>query len=371
LGSYFDITRDEIRCTLTGSQFIFAGLATNSVESIKSFEKITKCWCEEAQTISERSWELLVPTIRAPKAEIILTMNPEHADDATYVRFIKNYRSLDDAILIEMNWCDNPFFPDILRGEMEAMKKTDFDKYQHIWMGEPNRRSNDRVFDQNRLHLMNFDIQADWTPLFGVDFGYASDPTVMVKAYFDKSNNALYIAQAVVKFHCELDLLPAFFDEIEDAKKYIIRADCSRPETINYLRRNSYTKMMGCHKWKGSVEDGIDYLRSLYDIYIHPKCSYVYHELRTLSYKTDKNTGDILPAIDADRRREIVLEGGDRLSLKDDVVDALRYAIEPLVLGQNGLINKAIELNKPASGVPESWEMQQMSRMMNPNVWLV
>lgn len=375
LGNRFEVTRDEIRCTASGSMFIFTGLATNTVESIKSFEKVTKCWVEEGQTVSEKSWSLLIPTIRAPGSEIIVTMNPVHDDDPTYIRFIKNQRSLNDIVVIQINAIDNPWFPEVLRSEMERLKQSDYDEYAHVWLGETKHRSNDVVIDRSKLHLEEFTVQAGWSPLYGVDWGYASDPTVMLKIWFDAPNHALYIEHETVRTRCEIDMLPVWFESIPGAQANVIRADNSRPELINYCKRAGFRKMLSARKWPGCDKDGVDYLRSLYDIYVHPDCQYTYAELRSLRYRIDKHTGNVLPEIDALTRREVVTEGGERISVKDDAVDSIRYALEPVILGYKQKIDPAPEaeqldrIGNPVRKMPDQLARQQIAALRNPNGW--
>jgi phage terminase large subunit len=376
LGQFFDITRDEIRCITSGSMFVFTGLATNTVESIKSFEAITRCWVEEGQTVSEKSWSLLIPTIRAPKSEIIITMNPVHDDDPTYVRFIKNRSDLQDIIVIQINATDNPWFPEVLKTEMNRLKAADYDEYCHIWLGETKHRSNDVVLDRDKLHLAEFEVQSGWSPLYGVDWGYAADPTVMIRAWFDAPNHALYVDYETVQFHCENDMLVAWFDTIPDARSHVVRADNARPEHINFCRRSGYKKMTAARKWPGCDMDGVDYLRSLYDIYVHPRCPYTYAELRSLRYRTDKHTGDVLPGLDTKMRRKAVTESGEELSVKDDACDAIRYSIEPLILGFKQKIPECEEapmldqLGHPMQRVPDQIMRQQIKALARPNGWM-
>ena len=116
-----------------GSEFIFKGVRHN-ISEIKSTQGITKCWVEEAQTVSKASWDTLIPTIREPGSELYISFNPDLAEDDTYKRFVafppKN------AAVLKLNWNDNPFFPQVLREEMEALKARDFDAYLNVWEGE-------------------------------------------------------------------------------------------------------------------------------------------------------------------------------------------------------------------------------------------
>lgn len=137
LQQYFTSTNTEIKCTINGSRFIFMGLA-RSPDKIKSTEGITIAWIEEAQTISQMSWDLLVPTIRAEGSQIICSLNPRFVTDVIYETFLHNdVEKRDDAILIEANHNNNPYFPDTLKAEMERDKRINFQRYLHIWEGHP------------------------------------------------------------------------------------------------------------------------------------------------------------------------------------------------------------------------------------------
>lgn len=131
-GEYYEIIENEIRC-VNGSQINFTGLANNTVESIKSFEGVDICWVEEAQTVSKKSWDILIPTIRKPDSEIWVTFNPDLDSDDTYKRFVIN--TPDNAKVVKVNWSDNPWFPNVLNAERLHSKATS-DDYENIWEGE-------------------------------------------------------------------------------------------------------------------------------------------------------------------------------------------------------------------------------------------
>lgn len=132
LGAFYEIQRDIIINPHTGTSFFFEGIRHN-VQKIKSYEGIDICWVEEAQTVSKNSWQVLIPTIRKPGSEIWVSFNPDLETDETYVRFVKS--PPPNAIVIEMNWRDNPWFPPELREEMEYLKATAYDDYLHVYEG--------------------------------------------------------------------------------------------------------------------------------------------------------------------------------------------------------------------------------------------
>lgn len=117
---------------INGTEFIFAGLKHN-IKNIKSVEACDVVWVEEAQTVSKTSWEILIPTIRKDGSEIWVTFNPELEDDDTYKRFV--LRPPPGCVTVKINFNDNPWFPPVLKGEMNHDKERDPDAYLHVWEG--------------------------------------------------------------------------------------------------------------------------------------------------------------------------------------------------------------------------------------------
>jgi phage terminase large subunit len=132
LGAFYEVLESEIR-GLNGSSFSFAGLATNTVESIKSFEGCDVVWVEEAQTVSKKSWDILIPTIRKPNSEIWVSFNPNIDTDDTYQRFV--VEPPENAKVVKVNYTDNPWFPEVLETERQHSLKTNPD-YANIWEGD-------------------------------------------------------------------------------------------------------------------------------------------------------------------------------------------------------------------------------------------
>lgn len=308
LEAFFDITRDTIRCH-NGSEFIFKGLQ-NQTNEIKSIEGIDYCWVEEAQSVSEDSWAVLIPTIRKENSEIWVTFNPDRDEDATYKRFVLN--PPPDAIVELVNYYDNPWFPDVLRKEMEYDKQVDYGKYEHIWLGKTVINTDAQVY-HDKFELKEFATPENITFYYGADWGFANDPTALVRCFI--KDQCLYIDYESGGVGVEFEELPALFEKVPEARKWEIRADCARPETISYMSRQGF-RCVACPKWKGSVEDGIEYIRSFRRIYVHPRCKHTYEEFKFYSYKQDKNTNDILPVV---------------LDKDNHYMDALRYALNPYI----------------------------------------
>ncbi|NDD52657.1 PBSX family phage terminase large subunit [bacterium] len=129
--NFYEITQASIRGK-NGTEFSFVGLK-NNVANVKSYEGIDICWCEEAQSISRLSWNILIPTIRKEGSEIWVSFNPELETDETYQRFVAN--PPQDCITMRVNWYDNPWFPETLRLEKDALKQRDEEAYNQVWEG--------------------------------------------------------------------------------------------------------------------------------------------------------------------------------------------------------------------------------------------
>jgi phage terminase large subunit len=132
LGPLYEVLETEIR-SRSGSSFSFTGLATNTVESIKSFEGCDIVWVEEAQTVSKKSWDILIPTIRKPDSEIWVSFNPNIDTDDTYQRFV--VEPPKNAKVVKVNYTENPWFPEVLETERLHSLKTNPD-YANIWEGD-------------------------------------------------------------------------------------------------------------------------------------------------------------------------------------------------------------------------------------------
>lgn len=133
LTDFYEVLQNEIRGK-NGTEFMFVGLSTSTIGSLKSYEGVTKCWVEEGQVVQKKSWDILIPTIRTPDSEIWVTFNPDLDTDDTWVRFIEN--TPNDCIIIEMNWRDNPWFPEVLREEKDHLFRTNRMDYENVWEGK-------------------------------------------------------------------------------------------------------------------------------------------------------------------------------------------------------------------------------------------
>ncbi|MGB1215540.1 MAG: PBSX family phage terminase large subunit [Pikeienuella sp.] len=305
----FLTTEKEIRCTASGAYAIFRGMQNHTAASVKSLEGFHVAWWEEAQTASQRSLDLLIPTIRAPGSELWFSWNPE--DESDPIDQLLRANPPDGAIVIEANWSDNPWFPDELRQDMERDRERDPDKYAHVWNGEYRGLSEARVFRNWREGELTPPENAIW--FYGADWGFANDETAALRCCIP-STNTLYIDAEVYELGTPIEALPRLLDGLPEARKWPMRGDNARPETIDYIRRHGFPKIRAAKKGKGSVEDGVMFLQGM-DIVINPICVNTIREFRSYAYKTDPRTAEILPAIE---------------DKNNHLIDALRYAVESL-----------------------------------------
>ena len=318
LDRYFEVQKTTIK-GYNGSEFIFSGLKGN-ITKIKSMEGIDICWVEEAEAISEESWKVLIPTIRKDGSEIWISFNPDQKSDPTYKRFVTH--PPDDAIVIGINWRDNPWFPESLRKHREYLLSVDPDAEAHVYGGETRQRSDAQVF-RGKWVVESFTPGENWFgPYQGADWGM-TNPTTLVRTWATEDESSLerelWIEHEAYGVGVDLDQLPAMFDKIPDARRYVTRADNSRPETIRHMQNHGYPLMTAAQKWGGSVEDGIAHIRSYKRIVVHPRCRHTIEELRLYSHKVDPKSGDVLP---------------DIVKKHDHIPDAIRYALAPLIKSQ-------------------------------------
>lgn len=321
--SEFKITDREIVCPATDSLMIFRGLQNHTATSIKSLEGFNRPWYEEAQSLTKRSLELAIPTFRKPGTIQRFTWNPDLDTDPVDTLFRENTND-PDFVCVEVNYWDNPWFPEDLRKQMVRDKARDPEKYHHVWCGGYRRNSDAQVFRNWKVE--RFEPPPTGTPLyFGADWGFTIDPSVLVCCFI--IGRTLYIWREVWELGVGIDRRGALFDKIDPdwnigrakdpnwksiARRYPITADSAEPQTIDFLQRNGFSRMQAAVKGPNSVEEGVSFLQG-YDIVVHPDCKHAEKELRLYAYKTDKKTGAVLPELDD----------------KDNhVIDSLRYALE-------------------------------------------
>lgn len=303
----FKVTDKAIVNTLTGSDFLFKGLHHND-QSIKSIEGLDYAWVEEAQTVTSKSIDVLVPTVRKPGSKIIYTYNRLEEEDPVHKRLVIDGRP--NTLVLNINYdvaMKYGWFDDVLRIEMEDDKERRPALYKHKWLGEPN--------------TMEGRIYKDWAIIdeipheaklvrYGVDFGYSIDPTVIVAIYY---YNGGYIVDEVA-YQKGLSN-KSIFDILDNRERALVIADSAEPKSIDEIY--SYgLNIQGVVKGKDSVRQGIQYVQE-------QKIS-----LTSRSNRTYKGYLGYKWAIDKE---------GKQLNVPDDTIhewsnpmDAIRYGFESL-----------------------------------------
>lgn len=339
--AHFEVLDTEIHVLDDDGQrsglIIFQGMQNHTADSIKSLEGYRIAWVEEAQSLSQRSLDLLTPTLRVTGAEIWFSWNPRRATDPvdTFMRS-PDAANDNDIIVVQVNYSDNPWFAQTaLAADMDRDRRRDPDKYAHVWLGGYETNSEARVFRNWRVEA--FDTPAEAVLRFGADWGFAIDPTTLLRMFV--VGRTLYIDHEAYKIGCEIDETPALFAGdcppgkvdgegrplwtnphkhygVPGATRWTITADSARPETVSFMKRKGF-KIVPAIKGPGSLEDGIEFLRT-FDIVIHPRCVRTIEEFTLYSWKTDPLTGQILPVL-ADKDNHLI--------------DAARYGLEALRRG--------------------------------------
>ncbi len=331
VGGMFDPRRDVVT-TPGGGLLLFQGMQNHTADSIKSLEGYDFAWAEEAHTLSAHSLRILRPTLRKAGSQLWFSWNPEKPSDPVDHFFRGNDPEAKDkwappprSVIVEANWWHNPWFGETeLTEEKDYDRRRDIDTYDHVWRGGYRQQSEARVFKNWRVEWFE-PPDASVRLLAGADWGFSQDPTTLVICFI--VGRTLYVWREVYRIGVEIDRIPAFFDKIDPqwtqerstdphwkslARKIGIRADSARPDTISYLQRSGFPQIVPAIKGVGSVEDGIEFLKS-YDIVVHPDCVHTTRELMRYSYKVDKKTDKITSEL---------------VDTENHIIDPLRYAVE-------------------------------------------
>jgi len=224
----FEVTENSIFNRINGSDFLFKGLHRNE-QSIKSIEGIDIAWCEESQSISESSLEVLTPTIRKPGSQIIYTYNRLEEEDPVHKRLIIEGRP--NTLVINVNYniaLKYGLMPEEVRLEMEDDKARRPTLYRHKWLGEPNKNMERRVYRgwegvdhvPHEARLIRY----------GLDFGYTNDPSALVALY---EHNGGYIVDELLyrKGMSNKDIA-----DFINAQDYgLVIADSAEPKSIDEI----------------------------------------------------------------------------------------------------------------------------------------
>lgn len=206
------------------------------------------------------------------------------------------------------DWLGHEFFADA-----DNLKNNNYEAYRHEYLGQPIGNPKEIIFS-GQWTVKDFE-RPDMKEIYqnriflGADWGFSNDPTCLVSCYIH--DGYLYVEQEAYGERTKLNYLPNLFDQIKESRRWHIRADSSRPETISYMEDKGFN-ISAADKWEGSVEDGIEYLKSFKKIIVHSSCTEIIKEFENYSYKIDKETKEVLPVI---------------VDKWNHGIDALRYAL--------------------------------------------
>ncbi|MCK4501175.1 PBSX family phage terminase large subunit [Candidatus Babeliales bacterium] len=222
LSSFYTVTNDRI-VGKNGTEFIFLGVKHNT-EEIKSTEAIDVCWIEEGHSLTEKSWDIIDPTIRQEGSEIWITYNTRFKFDHLHRMFVIN-EPPPDSWVVHVNHDANPFFPEVLKKQMETMKERDHEKYRHVWQGELKQLAEGAIFGKQiaQVHkdhrLLSIPVQKNCPVMTFMDLG-KNDET------------AIWLMQRVGMEYHFIDYFQGRLEEVEHYTKFIRSQD--------YLYGNHY-----------------------------------------------------------------------------------------------------------------------------------
>lgn len=302
----FTLTNNSIINRINGSDFIFKGLWNNE-QSIKSIEGIDIAWVEEAQTVSEKSLEVLTPTVRKDGSQIIYTYNRLLEEDPVHNRLVIQGRP--NTLIINVNYdiaIKYGMMPEVIRLEMEDDKEKRPSLYQHKWLGEPYNLERKIYKDWQFIDDIPYEARLE---RYGLDFGYSNDPTAIVAIY--RYNGGFILDEVTYQKGLSNKQIADIL--LSRDKKALCVADSAEPKSIDEIL--SYgVNMIGANKGQGSISQGIQLVQDQ-RISITKRSINGIKEYKNYMWKTDKE-GKIVNTPDV---------GYDHFN------DAVRYGMETLV----------------------------------------
>lgn len=228
--SFYTVRESTIRGA-NGTEFIFAGIRQASAENLKSYEACDVAWVEEAQALSKRSWNTLIPTIRKEDSEILVSFNPTFEDDEAYQRFVLNPPK--NSKVVEINWRDNPWFPKVLMEEMEDLRRRDPDECDHVYEGKLRTTVEGAIY---KKEIAAAESEGRFTRV-------PYDPTKPTMTYWDigPAHTRIWIAQP---FPMEFRIIDFIRGELEGLAYY-----------TKELQQRPYSYAMHVLPWDGSARE--------------------------------------------------------------------------------------------------------------------
>lgn len=299
LGGFYRILETSITGK-NGTEFIFAGIRQQSVVNLKSFESVDICWVEEAQVVTKRSWDILIPTIRKDGSEIWVSFNPELETDETYRRFVVN--TPPDCELITINYDDNPFLPETIKREIEHLKATSPDEFEHIYGGICKQVVEGAIY-KNELLACDKEKRICRVPY---------DPIKPVQTFWDlgfSDSTSIWFAQSIgFEFH-----LIDYVEGSQQALQFYLKKLQEKPYVYgtHYLPHDARAHQLGSGRSieeqmrsggfkvsivpRLSIEDGIAAARAIFPrcFFDAERCADGIQALRHYRYELDEKLGGL------------------------------------------------------------------------------
>ena len=318
----------EVIYTPTGQSIKFRGLDDpEKVKGLKFAKGYAKfIWFEELSEFygMEEIRNVKQTLIRGTDAQFITmySYNPPKNHNSWVNVEAKNkikgrYSHHSNYLTVPNKWLGKDFIRDA-----ELLKLNNPQAYNHEYLGIATGNDELLVFNGKytvkEFETPDFNKLTGGRPYYGVDWGFSNDPTTMNRMFC--MDGCLYIEYEANGTGVEMEELPQLFSAIPLSRKFKSYADCSRPETVSFVKRQGFNIEKSL-KWTGCVEDGVAIMKSFKHIYIHPRCVHTIKEFGLYSYKVDKSTKEILPVIiDKDNHH----------------IDAIRYGLQPIIKRENG-----------------------------------
>ena len=344
LGEFYEVQQTTIKGA-NGTLIFFAGLRHN-INNIKSIEGADRVWIEEAQTVSKHSWETLIPTIRKDGSEIWVSFNPELDTDETYKRFVAS--PPPGAQVVKIGWQDNPWFPEVLRDEMEHLRATDPDAYLTIWEGNCRQTLDGAIFAREIREATEAGRLCGRVPV---------EPSKPVHTFWDlgrADKTSIWFAQQVgfeyrvVDFYENRGHALNHYMKALQAKSYVYGEHWLPHDADNELLASERTiaQQMRAAGFavrivpKVSVAEGINAARTLFpNVWFDADlCADGLNHLRRYRYDVDPDTGQF-----------------SKQPLHDDAshaADAFRYLA--VAIQERKAVTLKVPLRKPPGG-PQGW----------------
>lgn len=321
---FFDLGQKSVKTKSGRIKFIFSGLRRN-IDSLKSKSQILLCWIDEAETVSEEAYRVLLPTIREKNSEIWISWNPQLEGSPTDTRFRLN--KPENCKTVSINYTDNPWFPDSLENQRQIdQRNLDPATYSWIWEGAYLKNTEAVIFKDKVIVEPIRVFDSYFGPFYGLDYGFSQDPLACVEVWLWA--DYIFITKEFGGVGIELDEIAKLAREkMPGIEQHTIRADNARPESTSFIQKHGLPRIRSVEKWPGSVKDGISWLRGKKSIIVDPSCKKIIEEFRLYSYKVDRLSGDIRPEI---------------VDAHNHYIDALRYALQIYIKVENTIDYKKL-----------------------------